>query len=211
VQYYTLWGRDLQLNAEFFRTDFITQLVVDRESSASHIFLSPLNGQSFSNSLQFDLRYQPVERLDMLLAYRHNDVKQTIGGELREKPLTSRYKGIASFNYITNLKKWMFDYTVQFNGGGRIPRYPAEGIERMQVGSDYYEFPSYTVMNAQITKYFRYWNVYAGAENFTGFMQKNPVAGADDPFGPHFDATNVWGPVMGRRIYLGLRFTLNYE
>lgn len=211
VQYYTLWDRELQLNAEYFRTDFQTQLVVDRETSAENIILAPLDGKSYSNSLQFDLRYQPVERLDMLLAYRHNDVKQTIGGQLLEKPLTSRYKGLITFNYTTNLKKWMFDYTIQFNGGGRIPRVYEEWMDRADISGDFFEFSPYTVMNAQITKYFRYWNVYLGAENFTDFKQKNPVAGADDPFGSDFDATNVWGPVMGRRIYLGLRFSLNYQ
>jgi outer membrane receptor for ferrienterochelin and colicin len=211
VQHYFLWGRELQLNAEYFRTDFQTQLIVDRESSADNIILAPLDGESYSNSLQFDLRYQPIERLDMLLAYRHNDVKQTIGGQLVEKPLTSRYKGLITFNYTTNLKKWMFDYTIQFNGGGRIPHYPVEGMEQMQVSPDYYEFSPFTVMNAQITKYFRYWNIYLGAENLADFKQKNPVAGANNPFGPDFDATNVWGPVKGRRIYLGLRFSLNYQ
>jgi len=208
VQNYSLWGRDLQLNAEFFRTDFQSQLVIDRETSASEIILAPLDGKSFSNSFQFDLRYQPVERFDVLLAYRHNDVRQTIGGVLREKPLTSRYKGMASFNYTTNLKKWMFDYTIQFNGGGRIPRYPGEGTE---FTDDYHEFSPFTVMNAQVTKYFRHWNIYLGGENLTGFMQKNPIAGANDPFGPEFDATNIWGPVKGRRIYLGVRFLLNYK
>ncbi len=211
VQNYTLWDRELQLNAEFFRTDFLSQLVVDRETSAENIILAPLEGESYSNSYQFDVRYQPIERLDVLLAYRHNDVKQTIGGQLREKPLTSRYKGLATFNYTTNLKKWMFDYTIQFNGGGRIPRYPIEGMERMDISADYFEFAPYTVMNAQVTKYFRHWNMYLGTENLTDFVQKNPVAGTNNPFGPDFDATNVWGPVLGRKIYMGLRFSLNYD
>jgi hypothetical protein len=66
-------------------------------------------------------------------------------------------------------------------------------------------------MNAQITKYFRFWSIYAGSENLTNFKQKNPIAGADNPFGQHFDATSVWGPVIGQKIYLGLRFNLDYE
>ena len=211
VQDYTLWGRDLQINTEFFRTDFQSQLIVDRESSSSHVILSPLTGKSYANSLQFDLRYQPVERFDVLLAYRFNDTKQTVGGELKEMPLTSRYKGLLNFNYSTNLKKWMFDYTVQFNGGGRIPR-PAENWQNsVNVSADYFEFQPYTVMNAQVTKYFRYWNIYLGAENITDFMQPNPVEGAENPFSQGFDATNIWGPVAGRKVYLGIRFQLNYE
>lgn len=206
IQNYTLLGRDLSINAEFFRTDFSSQLVVDRETSADYIILAPLDGTSYANSLQFDVRWQPIERLDMLLAYRINDIRQNIGGELVDKPLSSDYKGLINLNYTTNLKKWMFDYTVQFNGGGRIPQYPGS----IANGGDTH-FSSYTVMNAQVTKYFRYWNIYLGVENLSDFTQSNPIAGANDPFADGFDATNIWGPVMGRKWYVGLRFNLNYE
>jgi len=101
----------------------------------------------------------------------------------------------------------MFDYTIQFNGGGRIPVVATDAA----VAVEDQRFSPYTVMNAQVTKYFRYWNIYVGAENLTDFKQRNPIDGADDPFGPEFNATNVWGPVLGRKIYVGLRFNLNYE
>jgi outer membrane receptor for ferrienterochelin and colicin len=211
VQNYTLWNKDLQINAEYFRTDFQKQLVIDRETSADNILLIPLDGKSFANSYQLDVRYEPIERLDVLLAYRVNDVKQTIGGNLLEKPLMSRYKGLVTLNYSTKLKKWMFDYTVQFNGGGRIPRANEDWMNLADMSSDFLEFSPYTIMNAQITKFFRYWNIYMGAENLTNFKQKHPIEGADDPFGPDFDATNVWGPVAGIRIYAGIRVKLNYE
>jgi outer membrane receptor for ferrienterochelin and colicin len=211
VQDYILWGRELQINTEFFRTDFQSQLVVDRESSTDFVILAPLAGKSYANSLQFDLRYQPVERLDVLLAYRLNDTKQTIGGELKEVPLNSRYKGLITLNYSTNLKKWMFDYTAQFNGGGRIPRPYEEWQNLADISGDYFEFQPYTVMNAQVTKYFRYWNIYLGAENLTNFKQPNPIEGADNPYSQGFDATNIWGPVVGRKIYMGVRFLLNYN
>jgi outer membrane receptor for ferrienterochelin and colicins len=211
VQDYVLWGRELQINTEFFRTDFQSQLVVDRESSTDFVILSPLSGKSYANSLQFDVRFQPIERLDVLLAYRLNDTKQTIGGELKELPLNSRYKGLINLNYSTNLKKWMFDYTVQFNGGGRIPRPYEAWHDLADISGDFYEFQPYTVMNAQVTKYFRYWNIYLGAENLTNFKQPNPIEGADNPYSQGFDATNIWGPVVGRKIYMGVRFLLNYN
>ena len=204
IQVYELLGRDIQLNAEYYRTDFQTQLVVDRETSPDIISFAPLDGVSYANSFQFDVRWQPIERLDMLLAYRINDVKQTVGGVLLEKPLTSRYKGLINFNYTTNLKKWMFDYTVQFNGGGRVPNYPNSLVTET-------EFAPYTIMNAQITKYFRHWSIYVGSENITNFKQENPIRGANDPHGTQFDATTIWAPVIGRKIYLGLRFNLEYD
>lgn len=211
IQNYKLLGRDLSINAEFFHTDFQQKLVVDRETSSDFIFLLPSTEKAYANSLQFDVRWQPIERLDLLLAYRMNDIKETIGGELKKTPLTSDYKGLINLNYTTHLKKWMFDYTLQFNGGGRIPRVYEEWMNRAQIAGDFFEFSPYTIMNAQITKYFRYWNIYLGVENLTDFTQNNPIEGANDPFGPEFSATNIWGPTMGRKIYLGLRFTLNYE
>ncbi len=211
IQNYQLLGRDLSINAEFFRTDFQSKLVLDRESSSEYILLLPSTDKAYANSLQFDVRWQPVERLDLLLAYRVNDIKETIGGELKKAPLSSDYKGLINLNYTTNLKKWMFDYTVQFNGGGRIPRVNGGSMAMANMPSDYYEFSPYTIMNAQVTKYFRYWNIYLGVENLTDFTQKNPIESADNPFGSEFSATNIWGPTMGRKIYLGLRFKLNYD
>ena len=211
VQDYTVLGRPMQINAEYFRTDFQSQLVVNREYSTTQIALMPLDGKSYADNLQFDVRFQPVERLDVLLAYRWNDTKQTINGELKEYPLNSRYKGLINLNYTTNLKKWMFDYTIQLNGGGRIPRPYEDWMNLVDMSGDYFEFQPFTVMNAQVTKYFRHWNIYVGAENLTNFTQSNPVEGADNPWATGFDATNIWGPVVGRKVYLGIRFNLNYN
>jgi len=203
VQHYRLFKKDLHLTLEYFRTDFIRQLVINKEADPEYIYLQPLDGKSFAHTFQAELRYPVIKNLDLTLAYRLNNVQQTINGQLQQKPFSGRYKGLATVNYTTNMKRWMFDYTLQLNGGGRLPVYPGSLLPD--------EFPSHTQMNLQITRFFRNWNIYAGSENLTGFRQENPVLGADHPFSPGFDATNVWGPVMGRRIYAGLRYTLKYD
>ncbi len=64
-------------------------------------------------------------------------------------------------------------------------------------------------MNAQVTKVFLdKFEVYLGGENLTKVTQNSPVLGANDPFGPNFDTTIVYAPVMGRMIYLGLRLNI---
>jgi len=37
-------------------------------------------------------------------------------------------------------------------------------------------------------------------------VQENPVINAENPFSDTFDATQVWGPIQGRRFYVGLRY-----
>ena len=141
------------------------------------------------------------------MAWRWNDVKMTFSDTLRTKPLVSRFKGLFTLSYLTHLRKWQYDYTVQLNGPGRIPS--------TDQNPEYYSrpdsFKSFTVMNLQITRNFRKFQIYAGSENLLGFTQSNPIIGADDPFGEYFDSGLIWGPVQGRKIYAGFRFHINRD
>ena len=69
----------------------------------------------------------------------------------------------------------------------------------------------YTIVNAQFTYSFKKFEVYAGCENIFDFRQLQPIISWQDPFGPYFDTSSVWGPTRGREIYVGLRFKLNKE
>lgn len=66
----------------------------------------------------------------------------------------------------------------------------------------------YYVFNAQVTKAFKKLEVYVGAENIFDYMQHHQIIDRTNPFGKYFDASLIWGPVMGRVIYTGLRFTI---
>ena len=50
--------------------------------------------------------------------------------------------------------------------------------------------------------------MYIGGENLTNFTQPNPIINADNPFEDGFDASLIWGPVMGRNIYVGVRYKI---
>ena len=66
-------------------------------------------------------------------------------------------------------------------------------------------------MNAQVTKTVgkkRPIDIYIGGENLTNFYQKNVIIAPDQPFGPNFDASMIWGPVSGRMFYTGIRFKI---
>jgi hypothetical protein len=48
--------------------------------------------------------------------------------------------------------------------------------------------------------------VYVGSENLTGYRQKNPIIGADNPWGADFDATMIYAPLHGALFYAGFRY-----
>lgn len=211
--YIPIASRELTLSAEWYYTDFINQIVVDMDTDPHKVIFSNLSGRSYASSAQVEANMEVFKGFTATLAYRLTDVKTTIQGRLREKPLTNRFKGLASLSYQTPLKKWQFDFTAQFNGGGRLPDtyYVATGTDGREIPAWNETFDPYIILNAQITKYFKTWSIYAGSENLSNFVQSNPIVGAADPFGEMFDATMVWGPVHGRKIYIGFRWSLERE
>ncbi|MCG8306827.1 MAG: TonB-dependent receptor, partial [Cytophagales bacterium] len=204
TQYLSLWGRDLSVNVEFYRTEFSNQVVIDRDRNSSEVFIYNLDGDSYSNSFQIETNYELFKNFDLLLAARYNDVKITINNELQRKPLVSDFKGLINLSYATNLKKWQFDFTAQLNGKSRIPNTSGNPTQYQMKNMS----PSYTLLNAQVTKYFKRFEIYIGGENLTNYKQKNPILASDDPYGEYFDSSLIWGPISGRKIYAGIRYQI---
>lgn len=201
--YIPLFGKTLNLNAEYYYTDFLKQVVVDMDTDPHEIAFYNLNGRSYSHVFQVEANYPLFKGFTLTAAYRFTDAKTTYNGELKERPLTSRYKGLVTASYKTPLEIWQFDATLQLNGGGRMPsRYILEdGTPSWSA-----RYGSFEQLSVQITRYFRRWSIYVGGENLTNFKQKNPIIDAANPWGENFDSTMIWGPVHGAKAYIGIRF-----
>ncbi|MGZ3844538.1 MAG: TonB-dependent receptor domain-containing protein [Flavisolibacter sp.] len=203
-QKFKLFHKDASFGVDFYRNDFQNQVVVDVENARQVKFYN-LVGKSYSNSLQAELSFTPVTRLDVRVAYRYFDVKTTYGNQLLQKPLTAANRAFANLAY--ELNGWKLDYTVNYNGKKRIPS--------TEANPDAYKLnsysPSYMLMNAQVSKTFgrkKLFDAYVGGENLTNYFQKNVILAAEQPFSPYFDASLVWGPVTGRTLYAGVRYTI---
>ena len=202
-----LFGYDFDLNAEYYRTDFKNQIIMDMEKSQTEMHIYNLKGKSYSNSFQVDVSVEPVIGLIFTAAYRLNDVKMNINGQLVDKPLQSRTKGFFNVSYSTENNGWSADFTAEYNGSGRIFHLdsipPENNIENW--GST---FPAFVLLHAQITKRFKNFDVYLGGENLTDYKQKETILSFNNPRGAYFEAAMIWGPTLGRVIYLGIRYTI---
>ena len=204
--YIPLFHKTLNLNLEYYYTDFLRQMVVDMDSNPHEVHFTQLKGKSYSHTFQAEASYPFFKGFTLTAAYRLTDVKTTYGGVLRERPFVGRYKGLLTASYQTPLGIWQFDVTLQLNGGGRLPQsYMLE--QGIPAWNSRYE--AYEQLNVQVTRYFRHWSIYVGGENLTGFKQKNPIIDASNPWGSNFDSTLTWGPMHGAVYYVGVRF--NWE
>lgn len=206
-QSFQLFQREASFSAEFFRNDFINQVVVDYENPRELAFYN-LDGKSYANSLQTEFRFMPARHFEARMAYRFFDVKTTYKSELLERPLVARHRGFLNLAYRSHEGNWHIDYTLNIVGQKRLPS--------TQLNPEPYRMPTYSktyaTMNAQISKSFgkvRPVDIYVGGENLTNFFQRDPILAADQPFSEFFDASMVWGPISGRMFYAGIRFSLN--
>ena len=213
VTYYMPFGAssNTYLSFDYFRTQFTQQMVVDYEMDPTQICFYALNGnRSYTDNYQLDFSVDPIERFNITATFRYTNAKIELAGKgLVEKPMTSRFKGVLNLQYATNLNKWIFDFTASLNGSCRVYDFMESLTDKD--GNLLYKngrTPVYPLLYAQVTRRFKGWDVYLGAENLTNFRQQNAIIGASNPRQPSFDASCVWGPLMGIKAHIGFRFTL---
>ena len=219
ITYYMPFGAssNTYFSVDYFRTQFATQMVVDYEHLDNQIDFYSLDGRrSFTDNIQLDFNVEPVERFTVTATFRYTNAKIELADKgLVERPLTSRCKGVLNLQYALPLNKWIFDFTASVNGSCRVYDFMREMKD--PDGNLLYKdgrTPVYPLLYAQVTKRFKGLDIYLGAENLTNYRQKVVVSGdtlADghiDPRSQSFDASCIWGPLMGIKVYAGLRYTL---
>ncbi|HTX89467.1 MAG TPA: TonB-dependent receptor, partial [Bacteroidales bacterium] len=201
---FKLFRHKATLELDAYRTAFGNEVVADVDSLPGAVFFYNLHGRSFANSLQAQFIFEPVHNFSITAAFRYNDVRQTIGGKLVEKPMVSSYKGLLTLSYATRGDSWKFDLTGQLNGPMRLPN-------SSKLPSDLQQ-PSHSKpwinLLAQVTKKFKFVEVYVGGENLANFTQPDPIVDPAHPYYTYFDGSMVWGPLVGITAYAGVRLTI---
>ena len=236
VFYIPMGKRELQLSGEYYYTKFLDGVIADMDRNLQGITLYNMHdvddAQYFSHNWQVEATMEILRGWTMTAAFRYTDVKQTTFNtvaneyQLRDKPLQNKFKGIITTSYQTPLKTWQFDLTAQFNGEGRMP----DGFAIPEGSKQYFTDENgqvhhkwYPQLLGQITKFFRTWSIYLGAENMTNFTQDNPIVGERleakgekhggfvNPHSANYDASMIWAPIHGWKLYLGFRWSLERE
>jgi outer membrane receptor for ferrienterochelin and colicin len=199
----TILKKDVDLNIDFFRTDFENQIVVDMETPGKLLFYN-LQGNSFSNVAQADLEIEWIKNLSTRFSYKWQEVKTTYRGVLEDVPFVPTHRGMINIAYETPNEKWVFDLTSQIIGQSRLPFI----FNPITQQANPLQSPTYSLYNAQVTYKAKKIEYYIGAENLLDYRQANPIVNPGQPFSESFDASQIWAPIFGRMIYGGLRFTL---
>jgi outer membrane receptor for ferrienterochelin and colicins len=209
TQNFMLFGMKADATVDFYRTDFQNQAVVDVMNSPQEVLFYNLDGKSYANSLQLDFNLEIIKHLNLRTAYKYYDISTDYLSGSYQRPLQAKHRFFGNIEYATHIvekgRQWKFDYTVNWLGKQQLP-YTGSNPSADQLP----EFsPSFTVMNAQITRTFSSTlEMYIGGENIGNYRQSKAILGSNDPFGTNFDTSIVYAPVFGAMYYAGLRFKI---
>lgn len=208
-QKFQLFGRNADVGFDFYRTDFQNQVVVDVMQSPQEVLFYNLKGKSFANSLQVEFNYELFNNFNLRSAYKYYDIETQYLSGVYQRPLQAKHRFFANLEYETlrsdSGKQWRFDATYNWLGKQQLPITASNPVQdRLPEFS-----PAYSLINAQITRVFSpNFEIYVGGENIGNYKQSKAILGAENPFGPTFDASIVYAPIFGQMYYAGLRFMI---
>lgn len=192
------------LSLDYYRTDFQNQIFPDFDSQAQQVFIQNFRGKSISNSIQAEVSLQFTERFDWKLGYTYLDVYRIVGEEKQTLPFNARHTLHSAFSFQPLSKNFHFDTNIRWFGKQRLPNTQQNPVAFQR--SDFSD--TYTILNAQFTYNFKRLEIYTGCENMLNFRQYQPIISWENPFGPYFDTSSVWGPTRGREWYIGFRYRI---
>jgi outer membrane receptor for ferrienterochelin and colicin len=192
---------------DFYRTDFKNQIFPDYDSDPTKAIIQNFDGKSISNGFQAEAFFKIKERFDWKIGYTLLDVYREIDGQKEALPFNAKHKVLSTFSFQPLSRKWHFDVNYHWYGAQRLPDTKQNPIEFQR--PDYSK--SYSVINAQFTYNLKRLELYAGCENIFDFRQKQAILSWENPYGPYFDTSSVWGPIRGREFYLGFRYRIQKE
>jgi outer membrane receptor for ferrienterochelin and colicins len=204
IYYFGADGLSGNVNLDYYHTDFSNKIIPDYDTSPSEVIFANLEGKAYSNVFQSELNLTVLRSIDLKFAYKYIELKYEKGGVLLDQPFNSEHRVLSTFSYSHPSKSWSVSAGLNWFGVQRMPSTASNPVEYQRP----LESDPYTLVNAQVNKNFKFFEIYAGVENLLDFTQENPIIAADDPFGPYFDTSFIWGPTRGREVYAGFRFIL---
>lgn len=194
----------MMIDVDAFYTRFTNRIVPDYDADPNQIVYANLGGRrSVTRGVSFALNQNFGTSLPLFysVGLTIQDVFLEGGGAPREDEFfAADYRGVWSVSY--DLRPGLtVDYGGALTGPMRLPRF--EGPFHRPTRND-----PYATHDLQLS-----WALNPGREltvgvrNLGNFTQGSPLIDPARPFGDAFDTSYIYGPIVGRRVNVGLRIT----
>ena len=226
-KFYTKSGMIISFDASAWYTYFTNLILPDYDTDPNKIIYDNLDGHAVTKGLSFNIDATIASGVKALVGFTFQDVSQTENGIKTRQILTEQFTGtwaLSYKNYKTNLTA---DYTGNLYGPMRLPL-----LSDLDPRSEY--SPTWSIQNIQLTYDGLYnFEIYGGVKNLLNWTpnegnpfiiarahdpfdkevdfdnQGNVIATPENPYALTFDPSYVYAPNQGRRLFIGVRYSLN--
>lgn len=209
------------VDVDFFYTHFRNKIIPDYDTPGQ-ILYSNTEGHARTAGLSASLSHQFAFPLSMQLGFNWQRATQTepdADGRLHTQPIefAQKWSGVGAFNYRWKAPGFTFAYTLNATGPMALPEAFDFGPDGQLLSTSRpTESAPFLIHTLQVSKALEAWKleVYGGVQNLMDYRQPfSPLVGYNDPgaragFSQSFDTAYAYGPMQGRKFYLGLRWGL---
>jgi len=199
------------IDVDVFYTHFQNKIIADYETDVNKIIYQNLSQNEFavSKGVSVSMKNEfaiPLE-IGYGATYQHiYAMQENTSGKVEQDFIDLSPRFSAVYNICYELKKYHLDIdlTGRFTGSMPLPT-PDPAI----VNDDQLSEP-YMIHGLQLSyQKLKDTKIYLGVDNLLDWKpQQQPIIHWQDPFSDEFDTGNVFGPIHGRVIYLGLKYAL---
>lgn len=202
TQAWAVGGGVLRLNVDGLRAHIFRQALIDLEDSWL-VRLYAAAKPSLYQTLFAELRYEWQDQVRFSLSYKHQEVWWYLGERWRWRPLVPKDRLVAQLGLNPLSRRWQVDLIAAYTGWLRVPSTSANppAYQRPEVGGRFW------ILTSLFTYRIDEWELQFGLENLLNYRQPLPVIASEQPFGPYFDMSLIWGPIMGRLASFTLRYS----
>lgn len=196
--------RPMMIDVDAFYTRFTNRIVPDYDADPNQIVYANLGGRrSVTRGVSLALNQNFGASLPLVysVGFTLQDVYTEGGGEPTEDEFfAADYRGVWSLSYEFPAG-FSVDYGGALTGPMRLPEFQGEFARPTRNDP-------YATHDVQLS-----WawspgqRLTVGVRNVGDFTQPSPLVDPGRPFGDAFDTSYVYGPIVGRRISLGLHWT----
>lgn len=201
-------GRTVNFTADFYHSVFDNKIVMDLEQNSKEIHFYNQYGKTTSTFALIMANIQINDQLRLRGAYKYNHYEIGFQNGNRIPPLFAKNRGLVTVEYEFPRSSWDINLSAQFVGKQLFPEHRG-APNTLDLTGHIGTTPAYQLFNIHINKRFTdRFEIYVGGENLGNFMQENPIIDYENPFSDYFNASHVYGPTLGIRGYMGIKWTI---
>lgn len=213
VRKWTGENRSMGLDGSLFLTRFSNRILPDYDTDPDLILYRNLDGHGIAQGASLNLEARLGRGFRANAGVTWMDVHTVEGTGREDQYFAPDWQGTLALSQDLP-HRLMVDLTGQWYGPMRLPVQPNDFRPAYS--------PWYMLLNVQVKHRFNErFEVYGGVKNLLDFVPSDPLMRPFDPFdraaddpatnpnGYTFDTSYMYAPLQGRRLFLGVRFTLD--